>query len=384
MRKAVAGAIAACVLLIAVAAGASRRPEPAIRAQVIAPISPVSGFARAEAPRDFQFPDDHGAHPEFQTEWWYFTGNLASADGRRFGYQLTFFRRSLLPWAQMQPRQSTWATDQVYFAHLALSDIAAGEHVAFERFSRGAGGLAGAHSEPLFHVWLEDWRVEQLDGNTYRLQAAESGVVVDFLLDDVKGPVLQGEQGYSQKGPLAGNASYYYSLTRLQSRGSIEANGQVFEVSGLSWMDHEFSTSALSGSQVGWDWFALQLDDGSEVMAFQLRRDDGSLDPYSSGTFIAPDGATTPLSRAELNIVEKRTWRSPTTRAEYPAAWEVRVPKLDLVLQVEPLLPDQEMNLSFTYWEGAVSVTGSRGGRAVRGFGYVELTGYAGSMAGQF
>ncbi|MFQ5409438.1 MAG: lipocalin-like domain-containing protein [Anaerolineales bacterium] len=371
------------IFVLAAMAASACRPEPQVRAQLVAVGGDPSGFSRADGPRPLAFPTDHGPHPDFQSEWWYYTGNLDAADGRHFGYQLTFFRRALLPAAERQLRASDLATEQLYLAHFSLTDVDGGEYRAFERFSRGAGGLAGAAASP-YRVWLEDWRVETIAPHAIQLYAVQDDILIDLILIDAKGPVLQGDHGYSQKGPASGNASYYFSQTRLQTDGTISVRGDAFEVSGLSWMDHEFSTSALASDQVGWDWFSVQLDDGSELMVFQLRKEDGSVDPFSSGAYIAPDGSTTPLTRDDFEIVVGATWRSPRSGAEYPAQWSVRVPRLDLQLEIEPHLTDQELNVSFVYWEGAVRITGRRAGRAVAGNGYVELTGYAASMQGQF
>jgi len=354
-----------------------------VRAQLVATSRPATGFPRAEGPRPLEFPTDHGAHPDYETEWWYYTGNLGTADGRHFGYQLTFFRRALVPPAQRQERVSPWAADQVYLAHFALTDVVGGRYQAFERFSRGAAGLAGAQASP-YRAWLEDWSVEEVAPGVYQLKAAEEGLEIELTLTDEKGLLLQGDRGYSRKGPEPGNASYYYSLTRLASSGSVRVGDGAYEVSGWSWMDHEYSTGGLGPDLVGWDWFSIQLDDGSEVMLYQLRREDGSSDAFSSGTFIAADGQTTRLSREDYQINVEETWRSPHSGATYPARWTVTVPPADLELEIAPHLADQELNVSYTYWEGAVQVVGERAGQTVSGNGYVELTGYAGSMQDQF
>jgi predicted secreted hydrolase len=338
---------------------------------------------RVTEPQPFVFPADHGPHPGYQTEWWYYTGNLVADSGRRFGYQLTFFRRALTPPGAVADRDSEWATDQVYMAHLAISDIDGAEHQARERFARGAAGLAGARAEP-FNVWLEDWQVEEVGPGVMRMQAADHGLALDLLLSDLKGPILQGDQGYSSKGPQPGNASYYYTLSRLQTEGTLQVGGAEHEVEGLSWMDHEWSTNALGAGQVGWDWFSIQLDDGSELMVFQLRQEDGSIDPFSSGTFIAADATTLPLDVDSFEIRVQDTWRSPHTGAIYPSRWTITVPAEDLTLQIEPYLADQELTVSYAYWEGAVEATGTRAGQPVNGGGYAELTGYSGSMQGQF
>jgi predicted secreted hydrolase len=343
----------------------------------------LDGFRRADRLQALTFPADFGPHPDYQTEWWYYTGNLESEAGRRFGYQLTFFRRALVPAGERAERASLLATDQVYMAHFALSDIAAGEHYAFERFTRGAAGLAGAQADP-YQVWLENWEVTQTGESQYRLTAGQEDILIDLNLEDLKGPILHGEGGYSQKGPEAGNASYYYSQTRLRTTGFIQIPGESYRVSGLSWKDHEYSTSALSPGQVGWDWFSIQLDDGSELMVFQIRRADGSIDPFSSGTLVAPNGGVQALNRDEFTIQVADTWPSPNTGATYPARWTVSVPAMEITLNIEPYLRDQEMNVSYAYWEGAVGVTGVSGGQPVTGSGYVEMTGYAASMEGEF
>lgn len=361
----------------------SNTDSPQGSAQLLIEPPNLSGFARAEGPMPLQFPADYGAHPDYQTEWWYYTGNLDTPDGQHFGYQLTIFRRALLPPDLRTERQSGWAADQVYLGHLALTDATNGDYYAFERFSRGAANLAGAQASP-YHIWLEDWQIEETAPRTYRLRATQDQITIDLLLVDEKGPALQGIDGYSQKGPEPGNASYYYSLTRLTSSGTIQIGPDNYTVTGLSWMDHEYSTSALGAGQVGWDWFSIQLDDQSELMLFQLRRDDGSLDPYSEGLYIAPDGSTTSLTIADFTITAHDTWRSPHSGATYPAQWTIDIPSLDLTLELQPWLADQELNLAYTYWEGAVQIEGQRAGQVVSGNGYVELTGYLTSMQGTF
>jgi predicted secreted hydrolase len=334
------------------------------------------GYARAFAPREFHFPEDHGPHPEFRTEWWYWTGNLATAEGRRFGYQFTLFRSALAP--EAPERDSKWGTRQVYLGHFTVSDVEAGRFHAFERFSRSALGLAGAQAEP-FRVWLEDWEVRALDAGAFpmHLRASSGGVTLELTLEPGKPPVLQGNRGLSQKGPEAGNASYYYSLTRMPSRGMVTVDGRAFPVTGTSWMDREWSTSALGPDQVGWDWFSLQLSDGSELMYYQLRKKDGSADPFSSGMLVPPQGEPVRLTREDVRLEVLDTWKSPRSGGVYPARWRLEVPSRQLQLTVTPLLADQELPVSFRYWEGANRLEGTHAGQPVRGFGYVELTGYA-------
>ncbi len=375
------------LLFLALAAAAffylTRPPQTGVSAQLVGDSPDLSGFARATGPQPLPFPASLGPHPDYQTEWWYYTGNLQTAEGRHFGYQLTFFRRALLPAEQRSERPSEWAVEQIYFAHFALSDVAEENFYAVERFERGTAGLAGAQAAP-YNIWLKDWQVVENPDGSYQLHAAQDDLILDLTLTDSKGPILQGDQGYSQKGPEPGNASYYYSQTRLESRGTIQIGEQTLAVSGLSWKDHEFSTSALSPGQVGWDWFSIQLDDGSELMLFHLRRADGSIDPFSSGTLIAPDGSTQALTLADFEITVQDTWRSPHSGAEYPAAWQITIPSAQLELQIEPHLADQELILSFVYWEGAVKVTGEHQGQTVTGNGYIEMTGYFASMEGEF
>ncbi len=361
-----------------------RRPAAQAQASVIGmPAAPSTGpYAQVTGPERLSFPKDFGPHTDFRTEWWYYTGNLATADGRKFGFQLTFFRRAVEPPADRVKRASDWATDQVYLAHFTLTDVSAKQFHYFERLERGAAGLAGATVTPAFQVWLHDWSVAQTGSNDYRLQAEEQGIAIDLRLVDATGPVLQGDRGYSQKGPQTGNASLYFSQPRLESQGTVTAGGQTYEVSGVSWMDREISTSALSKGEVGWDWFALHLDDGSQLMAYVLRRSDGSISAFSSGTLIAPDGATRHLTQNDFQIAVESTWKSPHSGGVYPSHWKLSIPSAGLELDIQPLLADQELNVSFIYWEGAVQFHGTYGGKPVAGLGYVELTGYAKSMEG--
>jgi predicted secreted hydrolase len=374
--------IAALSIAMALAAcGSERDAAPETRLSVLETLAraDTAGYARAFEPRPFEFPADHGPHPDFRTEWWYVTGNLTSDAGSDYGFQLTIFRSALAPEVPDSP--SDWATNQAYMAHFTVTDVAAGQFRAHERFARGAAGLAGAAAEPL-DVWLGDWSIAGTTGETFplRVQATADGVAIDLTLEAGKPPVLQGERGLSQKGPEPGNASYYYSLTRMPARGSVVVDGDTVMVTGLAWLDREWSTSALSADQVGWDWFALQLDDGWDLMAYRLRRADGTADVWSEAVIVAPDGAPTRLVLGdEITLESTGTWSSPVDGAAYPSGWRIAVPARGWDLAIEPRVQNQELDLSFRYWEGAVSVTGSgEGGATVRGRGYVELTGYAG------
>jgi predicted secreted hydrolase len=338
----------------------------------------LAGFARAMAPRRFSFPADLGPHPEFRTEWWYYTGNLETAAGRHFGFQLTFFRTALAPPAAGAPaRPSAWSASQLYLAHFALTDTAGRRFHAWSRLGREALGLAGARAAP-FRVWLEDWSAasEAPDGLPVRLHAAEGDVAIDLVLASDKPVALQGDHGLSRKGPEPGNASYYYSRSRMSVRGSVSAGGEPLPVSGLAWMDREWSTSALGPDLVGWDWLALQLDDGRDVMVYRLRRRDGAVDPYSTGALIAADGGTRPLAAGDVTLDPRDHWTSPRSRVRYPSRWRLAIPSAGLSLEITPRLADQELIVGPRYWEGAVRVEGTAAGRPIAGRGYVELVGY--------
>ena len=330
----------------------------------------LTGFARAEAPRAFAFPRDHGPHPAFRTEWWYWTGNLAAPDGRRFGFQLTFFRTALTP--EAPARGSAWGAHQVYLAHFAVTDVAGRRFGAWSRTERFALGLAGAQPEP-FRVWVDDWeaRGEGATGLPVRLRASEGDTAIDLTLEGGKPVVLQGERGLSRKGAEPGNASYYYSLTRMPARGSVTVGGRRFEVTGLAWMDREWSTSALGAELAGWDWVALQLDDGRELMFYRLRRKDGGADRFSAGAIVDSTGSARALSLADVTLEPLDAWTSPRSGARYPARWRLSIAGLGLDLQIAPALADQELDVGTRYWEGAVVVAGTVAGR-----GYVEMVGY--------
>ncbi len=374
------------LLLLSACTPLSRPATQVASANVVAALSGPThqGFARAMAPRPLVFPRDHGAHPEYQTEWWYYTGVLEDEAGHLFGYQLTFFRTALEP--DMPARSSDLATNQVYMAHFALTDVAKGWHGSFERYSRGAGGLAGATGEPTYQVWLEDWSVRQTTPDVVHMQAAAErdgeSVSLDLTLRETRPPVLHGDAGLSQKGPEPGNASYYYSLIGLETTGSVTRQGRTAQVQGRSWMDHEFGTSALSADAVGWDWFSIQLDDGMALMLAQIRTRDGGRIQDFQGTVIFPDNRQETVAADDFQLTVLDHWTSPNTGVTYPSGWQIELPRFDLTLQISPLLRDQEMQVSFVYWEGAVTVTGKRGGEPVQGIGYVELTGYGSERDG--
>ena len=324
----------------------------------------------------YTFPRDHFNHPDFQTEWWYYTGNLRSADGHRFGFELTFFRSGI----DRDPKMAgSWDVRDLYVAHLALSDLDGGKFLHAQRTNRAGPGLAGV-SDADGRIWNGNWQV--LWGqDAQELQAVEQRFALHFTMRSAKAPVLNGENGVSQKAPGPGRASHYISLTRLNTNGEIQLAGQTFKVAGTAWMDHEFFTHQLDEQQVGWDWISIQLQDDTELMLFNLRRKDGSIDPYSAGTFVDARGNSTHLRRDEFSLEPAGdTWISPTTHATYPLRWKISVPKFGIALECSTILRTQELTFSQgvlpAYWEGAVNFTGVKGGPRTSGVGYVEMTGY--------
>jgi predicted secreted hydrolase len=339
--------------------------------------------ARAIEPRAFAFPQDHGPHAAFGTEWWYFTGNLTADDGRDLGYQLTFFRSALTDSASFArdplADHSRWRTRHAFMAHFAVTDAGAGRFSAREKFARGAAGLAGAEAPPL-RVWLDDWSAVSLSMSTFplRLRASADDIAIDLVLEQGKPIVLQGERGLIRKGAEPGNASYYYSLTRMPTRGSVRTGAGTWTASGTSWLDREWSTSALSPRVSGWDWLSLQSTDSTELMIYRLRRADGSVDPFSAATFVAVDGSTRVFAADEFLMSATGAWRSPDGVA-YPIGWRIEVPALELALEVTTPVENQELYHAVRYWEGMVRAHGTRAGRAVTARGYLEMTGYAGT-----
>ena len=360
---------------ITVVAGLALAEAPSRLAGLLRP-GDDAGFARVTGPRTFAFPADHGPHTAFRNEWWYVTGNLDDAASRRFGFELTFFRFALAP--EAADSASAWRTNQVYVAHLALTDAAGGRFHVAQRYSRGALGLAGAEADP-FRVWIDDWSLAagpDAGAAAWRIAAGDDAFGIDLELRPQRGPVLHGDDGLSRKSAEPGNASYYYSVTRLLTEGAVRVGDRRYAVAGLSWLDREWSTSALAADQVGWDWFALQLSDGSDLMFYSLRRGDGSRDPASAGTFVRVDGTRRRLGADDVTIAVLDTWTSPEG-GTYPARWSLRVPRHGLDVTVTPVIPNQELVTTVRYWEGAVDVRGTRDGATIAGRGYVELTGYA-------
>ena len=362
--------------------------------------SDTEGFTQALAPREFVFPGDHGAHPGFKTEWWYYTGNLFTEEGRQFGYQFTIFRNQLSPsdadFARinqeepvlMNPeeegaRDSEWSTNQLYLAHFAISDVSKKDHVFDERYSRGTAGLAGTSVDP-YRIWLEDWEITRVKDSKasderfqMRIKAEMSnGTALDIVLNPQKPLVLQGEEGYDKKGGEDGNASYYISFTRMQTEGLLKKEGESLAVSGLSWMDHEWSTSALDSGQTGWDWFSIQLSNGYELMYYQIRNVDPDLAPQTTGSLVTPNGQKRDLDQGEVRLEVLEYWASPHTGARYPVQWTLAIPSEELEMDVTTVFDDQEMTVSVQYYEGALQVSGKFRDEAIDGNGYIEMTGY--------
>ena len=329
----------------------------------------------------YEFPRDNFDHPDYQTEWWYYTGNVHSADGHRFGFELTFFRQGV---DRSRSNDSLWDVRDLYVAHLALSDLDGGHFHHAERTNRAGPGIAGV-SEADGRIWNGNWRIDWR-GDKQQLQAIDERFTLNFSMRSAKPPVIHGENGVSQKAEGAGRASHYISLTRLITSGQIELGATKFEVIGLAWMDHEFFTSQLSPDQVGWDWLSIQLDNHTELMLFHLRRKDGSIDPYSAGTFVDSNGRATHLRRDDFTLEPAgEMWASPASGAAYPVRWKISVPALNVALEATTRLRSQELagvnKLIPTYWEGAIRLSGRKGETPIAGIGYLEMTGYAQPLA---
>lgn len=354
-------------------------------------------FQRAVEARTFRFPQDHGSHAGFQTEWWYVTGNVKDAGGRAFGYQFTLFRRAVDPQNSTERgRKSAWAMNDFYVGHAAISDISSGQFYCDEIYGRGAAKVSGATdateikdaSTPI-RVWLADWEIARA-GNGWTVKARFGNHALDLQLTETAPLFLNGktgEEGLSRKGPNAGQASYYYSVPGLETRGTLTVNGTKHSVaSGRSWLDREWGSNQLSKNQAGWDWFAMQFDDGSALMLYVLRNTDGSIEAASSGTFVAKDGARTHLVLADLQFKRGRVWKSPHSGGEYTLGWEIEIPRVALSVKVEAAQDDQEIKSArfskIFYYEGAIKLRGTRAGKAVEGDGYLEITGAPGQEGG--
>jgi predicted secreted hydrolase len=403
------------IVAAALCGGAASAAVPDAALDVLRPdVQGQAEFAIAAAPRAFEFPQDHGPHPDFRQEWWYLTGNLTATDGERFGFELTIFRVALAPAGDTRstvatldgagarnasssrgvgsrsaaatldgaspaehpsaaPAASPWRTRQVYVGHFAVTDVARHTFRFTQRYERDALGLAGAVADP-FRVWLDDW---QIGGSPHwSVHAQQKDYELQLEVQSLAAPILNGEHGLSVKASDPGAASYYYSIPRVSVRGQLIRDRAPIDVSGLAWLDREWGSGSLGASESGWDWFALQLDDGSALMFYALRDKDGARDLHSAGTWVDRDGQTRSLASKDVEITVGGHWDSPRG-GRYPSRWHVRVPSLALEADVQPVLANQELGTSPRYWEGAVDVKASRSGSSVAGRGYVELVGYA-------
>jgi predicted secreted hydrolase len=374
-----------CALVVAAAAGgaAAGAGQPAASGQ-----SAAAGFAQALAPQPLVFPRDHGPHPQFRQEWWYLTGNLEAADGARFGFELTFFRFALAPEGSAVVTTATagtsaWRTRQIYLAHFAITDVARGRFRSAQKLERDALGLAGAQAEPL-RVWVDDWALSgegpasegSAPAGAWRASAAQPGYALELELTPLESPTPNGDAGLSVKSGVPGDATYYYSIPRVAATGRIVRDGRAIAVKGLAWFDREWGSGGLGPDEVGWDWFGLQLGDGSTLMFYVLRDRGGGRDPHSAGTWVDASGTARPLSGRDVEIAVTGHWTD-GKGVRYPAGWRIAVPSLSLAATVQPLLADQELRTRPRYWEGAVDVKGERLGRPLTGRGYVELVGYS-------
>lgn len=324
---------------------------------------------------EYSFPRDHFAHKEFHTEWWYHVGHLATENGDKFGYELTFFRRAI-----KNPLEYlvTWNKD-IYFAHFAITDKVGKRFAYFQRINARPYSLAGADEHQLC-ITNGPWSMKG-DVGKLRLKASVPDYGVNLQLAAVKPPVVHGQNGVSQKADGVGRSSHYVSMTRSQTKGTLTFDGKQYRVSGISWMDHEFGTNQLTEKQVGWDWFCVQLDNNMEVMIYQMRNEDGSIDPNSSGTIMDADGTTRHIRSDECSVKSLGSWKSPKTGGVYPMGWMIAIPGRDIELKILPVVEDQELaalnKKGISYWEGASDVEAKVSGQVVQGKSYAELIGYA-------
>jgi predicted secreted hydrolase len=339
-----------------------------------------AGWKTAEPGWQCEFPRDHHAHRDFKTEWWYFTGNVFDGEGHRFGYELTFFRQGITPHAERDPNSSRFIVDDLKFAHFALTDVSK-QHFRFEqKTSRGAFGEAGFDDGKRL-AWIDNWTLASNGDDAFDLMASNQEGAIHLHLRAAKSPVVHGENGISVKASASGHASHYYSIPRLQTTGEFFVDGKSHPFRGESWFDHEWATGQLAEGQAGWDWICLQWQDGTELMLYQMRLKNGDLDSSSSGTWIASDGLATHLRSADFRMTPIAFWKSKANGAQYPIGWRITLLGQQTEFVVRAALEDQELALGpITYWEGAIDASGTRDGKAIKGRGYLELTGYAGPL----
>jgi predicted secreted hydrolase len=343
-------------------------------------------WRQAIGPWKWVFPKDHGSHPEFRTEWWYFTGNLMDLSKKRFGYQLTFFRQGIL--FKANDPSHPWAIRDVYLAHFTLTDVSADRFWYADRASRKGPGLAGATEEGM-NVWLLNW-MAKMEGNKIKTEVRHQGMELSLELNPRKPLIFHGKNGLSQKGPKEGQASYYFSYTDMEVKGWIKTpqSPSPIYAKGISWFDHEFGSNQLTPDQKGWDWFSLHLSDGQDLMIYFLRRKDGTVEPSSSGTLVKRSGEGIHLKLSDINVEVLGYWKSQKSGGRYPSRWRIKVPSARIEMEIVSLVPSQELltegSTGVIYWEGAVGGKGKSAGKPITCEGYVELTGYAGSLGGLF
>jgi predicted secreted hydrolase len=346
---------------------------------LIASYAPAQDYKIAQPGYTFAFPRDYFNHEEYQTEWWYYTGNVMSSDGHPFGFELTFFRQGVSRADSSHP----WFVHDLWMAHMALSDITGQRFYTEERLNRAGPGIAGVDAQTGM-LWNGNWQ-SHITEQEQALRGVAGKFGFALNLKPVKQPVIQGQNGVSQKGEGAGHASHYFSLTRLLTTGSIDLDGKTYQVEGTSWMDHEFFSGSMAANEVGWDWLSVQLEDGTELMLYRLRHKDGSIDPYSSGSYVNANGTSRFLSTTDFAMTpaadsdSANHWTSPATKATYPLQWHISIPRLKLELDITTPLRSQELASRFgtSYWEGAIDAAGTRDQSRLRGTGYLEMTGYA-------
>ncbi len=355
----------------------AEKPTP----QAEKPTPQAEEFQLALPGYSYKFPRDLFSHDNFRIEWWYYTGNLEDETGRPFGYQLTFFRVGL-EGSQKFVNDSKWKVDQIYFAHFTVSDIENEKFHYFERINRKGLGNAGAESDRL-EVWNENWSLTLKD-EAHVLTAHDSEIGINLSLLPEKPPVIHGMDGVSVKGEQMGNASHYFSYTRMKTTGTVTLKGTTYKIRGTSWMDHEFSSSQMNAKQSGWDWFSLKFDNGHELMLYQLRLKTGGVDSISSGTLVLPDGSHRHLNVKDFTVVPQGTWTSQKTSARYPSGWKLQIQDPPITLKVRPDMKAQELDflrsISGSYWEGSVTAQGIMEGKSIKGKGYVELVGYQNAL----
>lgn len=345
-------------------------------------LSLAADWQVAEPGWSYQFPEDHHAHENFKTEWWYFTGNLDDAQGRRFGYELTFFRQGIRPPNDRGKTTSRFVVDDLKFAHFTVTDPRDDRFVYEQKVSRGAFGEAGFDRGNEL-AWIEGWRLTMNPDGRFALSADSAETAIQFALVPQKPPVIHGDQGISRKAAGSGHASHYYSIPRLATSGTLRIGGKTFSVTGESWFDHEWATNQLAPDQAGWNWVSAQFADGTDLMLYQMRLKNGATDPISSGTFIRADGSSVSLQSADFQMTPVKFWESPKTKAKYPISWRVVIPKEQLDFRIEPVMANQELVFTpLIYWEGAFDLAGTRAGKPLQGRGYLELTGYAAPLQG--